>query len=130
MDLALRAVAAQNLGTPNAGRLYAMVSVAMYDAVNGLETAGHCGRQPALVPAAGAPAGGAPDVAVAAAAHTVLVDPPFELSPALTAELDAALDADSHQPMGGVPRASRDLRRDRDRVLAGWLWIGVGEVVD
>jgi hypothetical protein len=94
MDLALRAVAAQNVGTPNAGRLYAMVTVAMYDAVNGIDTAGQCGRQHALVSPLGAPVGGARDVAAAAAAHTVLVDPQFGLSAALKAELDAALDAD------------------------------------
>jgi hypothetical protein len=94
MDLALHAVAAQNIGTPDAGRLYAMVTVAMYDAVNGLDTAGPCGRQQALVPPSGAPAGGTPELAVAAAAHTVLVDPQFGVSAAATAELDAALEAD------------------------------------
>jgi hypothetical protein len=94
IDLALRAVAAQDIGTPNAGRLYAMVTVAMYDAVNGLDTAGHCGRQHALVPPSDALAGGARDVAAAAAAHAVLVDPQFGLSAARKAELDAALDAD------------------------------------
>jgi hypothetical protein len=44
MDLALRAAAAQNVGTPNAGRLYAMVTVAMYDAVNGIDIASQGGR--------------------------------------------------------------------------------------
>ena len=95
MDLALRAVAAQNVGTPNAGRLYAMVTAAMYDAVNGIDTAGQCGRQHALVPPLDAPVEGARDVAAAAAAHTVLVDPQFGLSAARKAELDAALDADT-----------------------------------
>lgn len=94
MDLALRAAAAQNVETPNAGRLYAMVTVAMYDAVNGIDTAGQGGRQHALVPPLGAPVGGARDVAATAAAHTVLVDPQFGLSAARKAELDAALDAD------------------------------------
>ena len=37
-----------NVGTPNAGRLYAMVTVAMYDAVNGIDVAQGDGRQHAL----------------------------------------------------------------------------------
>ena len=52
------------------------------------------GGSKALVPPSGAPAGGAPDLAVAAAAHTVLVDPQFGVSAAAKAELDAALEAD------------------------------------
>ncbi|MGH8656690.1 MAG: vanadium-dependent haloperoxidase, partial [Gammaproteobacteria bacterium] len=93
MDLALRSVAAQNVGTPNAGRLYAMVTMAMYDAINGINTANRHGRQHALVPPLGAPVGGARRVAAAAAAHTVLVNPQVGLSAARKAELDAALNA-------------------------------------
>lgn len=105
MDLTLRAVAAQNVGTPNAGRLYAMVSVAMYDAVNGIDAAESFGRQHALVPPAGAPAGGAREVAAAAAAYRVLVDPQFGLSAARVAELDDALDAEVAAAGGlGDPR--------------------------
>lgn len=72
VDQALSAVRQHNVGTPNAGRLYAMATVAMYDAVNGIETARHHGRQPAMVPADGAPIGANVSVAAAAAAHAVL----------------------------------------------------------
>jgi hypothetical protein len=36
-EQAMQAVRAANVGTPNAGRLYAMVTVAMYDAINGID---------------------------------------------------------------------------------------------
>src|SRR5688500_19214935 len=60
-------------GTPGAARVYAMLTTAMYDAVNGIERAlsvsnrAHC-----LVPPDGAPAGGDTSAAAAAAAHAVL----------------------------------------------------------
>jgi hypothetical protein len=37
LERTLEAVREQNVPTPDAGRLYAMVTVAMYDAVNGIE---------------------------------------------------------------------------------------------
>ena len=90
-EQSLQAVRAANVGTPNAGRLYAMVTVAMYDAVNGIDAARHrFGREHALVPAVGAPRTGSRDAAAAAAAHAVLV----ALVPSQQAALDAALAAD------------------------------------
>lgn len=88
---AMQAVRAANVGTPAAGRLYAMVTAAMYDAVNGIDTVrGHFGREHALVPADGAPQRGSRNAAVAAAAHAVLV----ALVPSQQAILDAALAED------------------------------------
>ena len=52
-EQSLQAVRAANVGTPNAGRLYAMVTVAMYEAVNGIDSArNRFAREHALVPAA------------------------------------------------------------------------------
>lgn len=90
IDQALQAVRARNVGTPDAGRLYAMVSVAVYDAVNGIDTAKGRGRAPALVPPDGAPTNGDQSVAAAAAAHAVL----SALTPAQRPVLDQALDAE------------------------------------
>jgi len=69
----LQGVRTANLGTPDAGRLYAMLTVAMYDAVNGIDRANGGGRQHALVPPTGAPAGVRRDAAAMGAAHAVLV---------------------------------------------------------
>jgi hypothetical protein len=71
-ERALQTVRDGNIGTPNAGRLYAMVGTAMYDAVNGIDTADGDTRTHALVPATGAPAGASRDAAAIAAAHSVL----------------------------------------------------------
>ena len=90
-EQSLQAVRAANVGTPNAGRLYAMVTVAMYDAVNGIDAArSRFGREHALVPTIGAPRAGSRNAAAAAAAHAVLV----ALVPSQQAALDAALAAD------------------------------------
>ena len=90
-EQSLQAVRAANVGTPNAGRLYAMVTVAMYDAVNGIDAARHrFGREHALVPTVGAPPAGSRNAAAAAAAHAVLV----ALVPSQQAALDAALAAE------------------------------------
>jgi hypothetical protein len=86
----LQTVRAQNVGTPNAGRLYAMVTVAMYDAVNGIDRASNRGRESALVPPNGAPPNGRREAAAAAAAHAVLT---AEV-PAQAAALNQVLDAD------------------------------------
>jgi PAP2 superfamily len=90
MEQAMQTVRERNIGTPDAGRLYAMVAAAIYDSVNGIDTARHHGFEPAIVPAAGAPVNGNCDAAVAAAAHAVLVG----LVPARASILDAALAAD------------------------------------
>ena len=90
-EQSLQAVRAANVGTPNAGRLYAMVTVAMYDAVNGIDAArNRVGREHALVPTVGAPGAGSRNAAAAAAAHAVLV----ALVPSQQAALDAALAAE------------------------------------
>jgi hypothetical protein len=87
---AMQSVRAANVGTPNAGRLYAMVTVAMYDAVNGIDAAQQVGREHALVPVTGAPRKGNRSAASAAAAHAVLI----ALVPTQAQVLDAALEAD------------------------------------
>jgi len=104
VERSLDAVRAQNVATPNAGRLYAMVTVAMYDAVNGIDTAHNHGREYALVPPEGAPRTAQRDAAAATAAHAVLSSilktdqPPVAggvLDTALAAELQAAGGADA-----------------------------------
>lgn len=84
---ALDAVRAARATDADAARLYAMVDVAVYDAVNGL--AGHDRRTPALVPGPG-PRGGDPQAAAASAAHAVLT----RLDPAHASAYDARLQAD------------------------------------
>jgi hypothetical protein len=84
-------VRAENAIDAQAARLYAMVDVAMYDAVNGiLSRRGSNDRAHALVPPQGAPAHGHPVAAAAAAAHAVLVG----LYPDRTAIFDAQLATD------------------------------------
>jgi hypothetical protein len=90
VELALQTVRDQNIGTPAAGRVYAMVTVAMFDAVNGIDTRRHHGCDFALVAADGAPVNGNHDAAAIAAAHAVLRG----LAPAQGPVLDAALAAD------------------------------------
>ena len=87
VEQALQTVRERNASTPEAGRLYAMVTIAMYDAVNGIDTASGRGRQHALVPADGAPGHGSREMAAASAARAVLT----ALAPARTAVLDAEL---------------------------------------
>ncbi len=102
VERSLDSVRAQNVGTPNAGRLYAMVTVAMYDAVNGIDRTHRRGHTPALVAPDGAPVNGNRDVAAAAAADAVLrgvlrPDQP----PVSDGTLDAALNAEIAAAGGG-----------------------------
>ncbi len=90
VEQAMQTVRDRNIGTPAAGRVYAMVTVAIYDAVNGIDRRRHHGYEHALVPADGAPVNGNRDAAVAAAAHAVLKG----LASAQGPVLDAALAAD------------------------------------
>jgi hypothetical protein len=84
-------VRAESAIDAQAARVYAMVDVAMYDAVNGiLSRRGSDDRDHALVPPQGAPAFGHPVAAAAAAAHAVLVG----LYPARAAAFDAQLATD------------------------------------
>ncbi len=73
-QLALKTVRVKITSDARAARLYAMVDVAMYDAVNGIvsQLGAHNGRGYALVPPTGAPAEGDLNVAAAVAAYTVL----------------------------------------------------------
>ncbi|MEV4351247.1 phosphatase PAP2 family protein [Actinoplanes sp. NPDC049596] len=86
-DLALEAVRVTRAPDADAARLYAMVNVAMYDAVNGL--AGPRARTSALVPGPG-PRDAGPEAAAVSAAHEVLV----ALDPPRAAAYDARLTAD------------------------------------
>ena len=75
-----------------------MVTVAMYDAVNGIDAArSRFGREHALVPTIGAPSAGSRNAAAAAAAHAVLV----ALVPSQQAALDAALAVELAAAQGG-----------------------------
>jgi hypothetical protein len=115
VEQALDAVRAQNVGIPNAGRLYAMVTVAMYDAVNGIDRARHLStREHALLPPAGAPFFGDRRAAAAAAAHAVLV----ALTPGQQAVLDAAL-ADDLESLGGLERPTVAAGRDWGAFVGG-----------
>ncbi|MBM4257844.1 MAG: hypothetical protein FJ147_18375 [Deltaproteobacteria bacterium] len=88
VEEALDVVRLTNTGTPVAGRWYAMTTVAMYDAVNGIDRARFLStREHALVPPTGAPPLGDRRAAAAAAAHAVLV----ALAPSQAANLDTAL---------------------------------------
>ncbi|SED07266.1 PAP2 superfamily protein [Amycolatopsis tolypomycina] len=95
-ELALAAVRASRATDADAARTYAMLNVAVYDAVNGL--AGPA-RGPALVPGPG-PRGADPRAAAVAAAHGVLV----RLDPDRTAGYDAQLQADLAALRPGHPR--------------------------
>ena len=105
-EQALEAVRDERLGTPVAARLYAMVNVAMYDAVNGIDRARYGrfgGRDSALVDPAGAPRRGNRLAAAAAAAREVLV----ALVPDRTLEFDAQLAADLARLRRGVSAGQR-----------------------
>jgi hypothetical protein len=99
-EFALAAVRATRATDADAARTYAMLNVAIYDAVNGL--AGPA-RAPALIPGPG-PRGTDPQAAAVSAAHTILV----QLDPDRTAAYDTQLQADlaglrpGHQRDAGV----------------------------
>ncbi len=119
-EQALDAVREERLGTPVAARLYAMVNIAIYDAVNGIDRArlGHFdrffGRDFALVEPVGAPRRGNREAAAAAAAHAVLV----ALVPERAGDFDVQLAADLARLGAG------------GQVVAGQLWgERVGEAV-
>ena len=74
-ELALDTVRIKRASDAQAARLYALVNVAMYDAVNGIESkhGSQSRRAHALVPSTGAPPQGDLYAAASAAAHAVLV---------------------------------------------------------
>jgi membrane-associated phospholipid phosphatase len=84
-ELALDSVRLTRATDADSARLYAMLNVAVYDAVNGI----HPARTPALVPGPG-PRGGDPQAAAVAAAYTVL----SSLDSARVTLYDARLAAD------------------------------------
>ncbi|WP_223165586.1 vanadium-dependent haloperoxidase [Lentzea indica] len=99
-ELALAAVRATRATDADAARTYAMLNVAIYDAVNGLASPA---RTHALIPGPG-PSGADPRAAAVAAAHTVLV----RLDPDRADGYDTQLRADlaglrpGHQRDAGV----------------------------
>jgi hypothetical protein len=103
------------LSDAKAARIYAMVNVAMYDAVNGiLSRISPIDRNHALVPPSGAPASGHPVAAAAAAAHTVMLNSFPDQSAVYNAQLAADL--------AGLGPASK--------VAAGQSWgVNVGNQV-
>jgi hypothetical protein len=89
-ELALNAVRLRRATDADAARLYAMLNVAVYDAVNGiLSRSEHPAREPALVPGPG-PRDGDVRAAAVSAAHAVLV----ALDPDRVTLYDATLAAD------------------------------------
>jgi hypothetical protein len=100
-EVALGTARAKSLSDAQAARAYAMVNVAMYDAVNGIVSrASPIDRDHALVAPGGAPSNGHLIAAAAAAAHTVLAG----LFPDQIAAYDARLAADLAplKPAGAV----------------------------
>jgi hypothetical protein len=73
-ELALKTVRVKQGSDAVAARLYAMVNVAIYDAVNGIMSrqGEHTGREHALVPSKDAPPQGDLYAAASSAAHAVL----------------------------------------------------------
>jgi hypothetical protein len=98
--LALDAVRTGLLSDAQAARLYAMVNVAMYDAVNGIVSKTGVPRKPALVGIAAAPQNGDPSAAAAAAACAVL----SQLRPGLASVYQAKLAAD----LAAIPDGSAE----------------------
>jgi hypothetical protein len=98
-ELALQTVRTLRLSDAQAARLYAMVNVAMYDAVNGIVSRHGAwnDRAHALVPGTAAPQHGDPRVAAAAAAHAVLIGE----HPSLAATYNAQLAVDVASGFGG-----------------------------
>jgi PAP2 superfamily len=94
---------AAHTSTPGAGRTYAMTTVAMYDAVNGIDVArGASSRGRALVASYdGAPPGGDRNAAACAAAHAVLASL-FAANPAVKSSLDQAV-VDELAELGSDP---------------------------
>jgi hypothetical protein len=98
-ELALDTIRIKRASDSDAARLYAMVNVAIYDAVKGIESRiPLLGRGFALVAPAGAPANGNFAAAASAAAHAVLVS----LYPDQTPRYDAQLAADLAALGGGA----------------------------
>lgn len=115
--LALRTVRTLRLTDAQAARLYAMVNVAMYDAVNGILSRGGRpeSRHHALVPGESAPAHADLYVAAAAAAHAVLAGEHPSLADLYDDQLESDMTAGHDGRIGlewgaGVGAQVRELR--------------------
>lgn len=116
-ELAFDAVRLTRASDADAARTYAMLNVAAYDAVNGIQSAdGRRARAHALVPGPG-PRHADTQAAAAAAAHAVLTG----LDPARVADYDARLAADLAALRPG---------RDRDRGASWGRQVGLAVVAD
>ena len=105
MEQALDTTRSERLGAAGASRLYAMVAVAMYDAVNAIDRARRLSSRPqALVSSEGAPRSGDRRAAAAGAAHAVL----SALHPALATRYDMQL-ADDLEALRKSYRVTRGL---------------------
>jgi len=105
-ELALDTVRLKRASDAQAARLYAMVNVAMYDAVNGIvsQHGHHTGRTHALVPATAAPPQGNLYAAASAAAHAVLMSE----FPDQATQYDGQLQSDlAALPSGGPTTAGQ-----------------------
>lgn len=117
IEQALDTVRAGNFSTPAAARLYAMTTVSMYDAVNGIDRVRHLStREHALVSPRGAPFFGNRRAAAAAAAHAVLIALLPAHAASHTAVLDTAL-AEELAALGGAGAPHVALGRDWGRVV-------------
>lgn len=97
-DLALQTVRDGRLTDSQSARLYAMVNVAMYDAVNGSLSRPGERRTAALVHPERVPRAADPEAAAAAAAHAVLVSLDPGRAPIFDAQLAQELAALGHRP--------------------------------
>lgn len=97
-ELALQTVRDERLTDSQSARLYAMVDVAVYDAVNGIGSRSGERRSAALVHPDRAPRNADPEAAAAAAAHAVLVGLAPGRAPRFDAELAQDLAALGHRP--------------------------------
>jgi len=124
-ELTLETVRTERLGAFSSARLYAMVNVAMYDAVNGIEVAkGRSDRDFALIEPSAAPRRARSDAAAASAAHAVL----SSLFPGLGDLYDAQLavdldgDSDSDSDSDSDGDSDSDSDSDSDKTTAGRNW--------
>jgi len=101
-EFALNTVRVTRASDADAARLYAILNVAVYDAVNGIASVrAKPARAPALIPGPG-PRDGDQQAAAVAAAHAVLV----RLDADRTADYDARLEADLARLRAGHGRAA------------------------
>ena len=96
-ELALDAVRSGSMSDAQAARVYAMVNVAMYDAVNAIEVRRGAKRAQALVSSHGAPRDASLNAAASAAARAVLTSLRPDLAGVYTAQHKSDLEALRHR---------------------------------